>query len=348
MSLKIIKQGGPKSLCASHATNQVWDQIPLHLSNWDVCHFSIQTCYQDQLPLKASPEINLILLGPALRFKIPKQNWGQGGIQAMALRGTSKNRSGRTHKHYFNPKQQMPSCNVAWQTWSSNISGRLGFYQSHSHGTDPKQYLSLGPLSLQILSLNDCDFYKKELSSNLSHFWTHHFSLHWILYSSISPSTGMPEAQQVQRNVAAASFRTVMMTRWETALAVSPWNKLQFCLSWQKLTMTVRDWQEVKGIMQLFRDFPPVLKDLIYDICHPCSKTASSALTGWMFSLPQSKTYLDVLKHIQAVPVTTKQFPCTDHRKRWTTKQGSSIVLIVNRVPLCSYLYQTAPTIYPL
>lgn len=38
------------------------------------------------------------------------------------------------------------------------------------HGTDPKQYLSLGPLSLQILSLKHCDFYKNELSSNLSHF----------------------------------------------------------------------------------------------------------------------------------------------------------------------------------
>lgn len=127
---------------------------------------------QDQMPGKASPEINLISPGPALRFRAPKQNWGHGGIQATALRGTSKSGSGRIHKHfhYFKPKQQMPFCNVSWQTLSTNISGRLGFYQSHSRGTDPKQCLSLMPLSWQILSLNGLDFYKNELSSNLSHF----------------------------------------------------------------------------------------------------------------------------------------------------------------------------------
>lgn len=140
----------------------MWDQILLHLSKWDVCHSSAPARSQDQLPLKASPEISFISPGPALIFRIPTQNWGQGGIHTMALRGTSKSGPGRTlkHFHHFKTIQQMPFCNVAWQTLSTGISGRLGFYQSHLHGTDAKQRLSLGPLSLQTLSLNGHGFYK--------------------------------------------------------------------------------------------------------------------------------------------------------------------------------------------
>lgn len=167
-------------------------------------------------------------------------------------------------------------------------------------------------------------FHKNNLSSNLSHFWTHQFSSHWILYSSISPSTGMPAAQQVQGSVAAASFRTVTLTGWGKALAVSPWNKLQFCRSWQKSTLTGRGWQEVKGIMQLFRDFLLVLKDLMHPICHPCSKTASSALTWWMFSLPQRKAFLDFLKHIPSCPCNNK--PISLHWPQEETDNWGKIV----------------------
>lgn len=67
--------------------------------------------------------MNLISPGPALRFRTPKANWGQGGIHATALRGPSKSGPGRTHEHFhhFKPKEQMPFCNVAWQTSSTNI-----------------------------------------------------------------------------------------------------------------------------------------------------------------------------------------------------------------------------------
>lgn len=118
----------------------------------------------------------------------------------MALRGTSKSGPGRIlkHFHHFKTIQQMPFCIVAWQTLSTGISGRLGFYQSHLHGTDAKQRLSLGPLSLQTLSLNGHGFYKSCPVAPL--LFEHICFLHVELYGSISPSAGMPEAQRVKSN----------------------------------------------------------------------------------------------------------------------------------------------------
>lgn len=178
----------------------------------------------------ASKNMDLMSPGPALRFRIPKPQWGQGGFTLQhSGRPVKADLEGLINTSAIsNPKSK---CHYAmwFGKLQASIFRQVGFLLEPFTWHWPKpESESRGTIMVESF-LKLSRFFKEPplnyLSGNSGLFGSQQFSSHEKLYCNTSPFMGMLEAEQAQRDVTAASFTTVMLAIQGTILAFLPWNK---------------------------------------------------------------------------------------------------------------------------